>query len=302
MKKTRISIETPAKLNLRLKVTGVRSDGYHELVSLMVPVGLCDRLGLQITGSSGNRLSSKGYGVPDDESNLVLKAAKAFQAKSGKNEGVSLVLEKNIPVSAGLGGGSSDAAAVLLALNEIYGAPLSLEELHSVAVNLGADVPFFLSCRPSIARGIGEILEPVESWRQHGYVIVNPPLQVSTAWVYGQYRLSELTRDEFYYIKNQLSRDSLAIAHILENDLEAVTSASFPTIEIIKRNVMEAGAAGVLMSGSGPSVFGVFETLRDAQKARERLLPLRIGDVFAVTEWQGKEMRNAECGMRNVEG
>ena len=296
MKKSLISIQAPAKLNLRLKVTGKRPDGYHELVSVMVPVDLFDRLELRITGSSGNSLSSTGYEVPVDETNLVLRAVKAFQQRTGIDEGVALRLEKHIPVSAGLGGGSSDAAAVLLALSEAYGNPLSRAELQSSAVRLGADVPFFLDCRPSLARGIGEILEPLPMWSGHWYVIVTPPLQVSTAWVYSQYRSNELTRDEFYYIKNQLSRDFLAIAHILENDLETVTSARFPTIETIKRHLLKAGAAGVLMSGSGPSVFGVFETRQGAMDARQHLSSLGIGDVFAVTEWRSQGPRSKVQG------
>jgi 4-diphosphocytidyl-2-C-methyl-D-erythritol kinase len=286
VKGSEYSIKAPAKLNLRLKVTGVRPDGYHELVSLMVPVGLFDLLDIRPSVSSENGLASTGYEVPVDESNLVLKAVHSFRSKTGLRTGFSIRLQKNIPVSAGLGGGSSDAAATLLAANELLGRPLSPQELHELAARLGADVPFFLGCRPAIARGIGEILEPLERWARHWYVIVTPPLHVSTAWVYRNYTLNELTRDEFHYIKNQLGNDSLAFAHILENDLETVTSASFPTIVTIKRHLKEAGAAGVLMSGSGPSVFGVFHGPLESKKARQRLASMNIGDVFAVTEWE----------------
>jgi 4-diphosphocytidyl-2-C-methyl-D-erythritol kinase len=278
------STKSPAKLNLRLKVTGARPDGYHNLVSLMVPVDLFDFLDFRSAHSAEIGITCSGYETPADDSNLVMKAVRAFREITGVETGVSVRLQKNIPICAGLGGGSSNAAAALLSMNAVFGSPLPPDGLHEVAARLGADVPFFLNCRPAIARGIGEVLEPIDSWPQHWYVIVAPPLHVSTAWVYGNYRLNELTRDEYHYIKDQLGNDSLAIAHILENDLETVTSASFPIIETIKRHLREEGAAGVLMSGSGPSVFGVFDEEQSAAKARQRLASLNIGDVFAVTD------------------
>ncbi len=286
MKGFQYSIKAPAKLNLRLKVTGLRPDGYHDVVSLMVPVDLFDFLDIRPTGTTEDVFAGTGYEVRSDEGNLVLKAVRSFRDKTGERAGFSIRLHKNIPVSAGLGGGSSDAAATLLAVNEALGRPLAPGGLHELAIRLGADVPFFLACRPAIATGIGEILEPLPRWDRHRYVIVAPPLSVSTAWVYRNYRLNELTRDEYHYIKNQLGNGSLAFAHILENDLESVTSASFPTIETIKRHLKEAGAAGVLMSGSGPSVFGIFEDPRKAREARQRLASMGIGDVFEVTEWE----------------
>jgi len=278
------SMKSPAKLNLRLKVTGIRSDGYHNLVSLMVPIDLFDFLDFSFTHSGKDRIACTGYAVPSDEKNLIMKAINAFRETAGAATGVSVGLQKNIPVSAGLGGGSSNAAAALLWMNDAFGKPLLSERLHELAARLGADVPFFLDCRPAIARGIGEVLEPIDPWPQHWYVVVAPALLVSTAWVYGNYRLNELTRDEYHYIKDQLGNDSLAIAHILENDLETVTSASFPIIETIKFHLKEAGAAGVLMSGSGPSVFGVFKDSQSAGRAKKQLASLNIGDVFAVTD------------------
>lgn len=278
------SMKSPAKLNLRLKVTGIRSDGYHNLVSLMVPIDLFDFLDFSLTHSEKDRIACTGYAAPSDEKNLIMKAINAFRETAGAASGVSVGLRKNIPVSAGLGGGSSNAAAALLWMNDALGKPLSSERLHELAARLGADVPFFLDCRPAIARGIGEVLEPVDPWPQHWYVVVAPALHVSTEWVYGNYRLNELTRDEYHYIKDRLGNDSLAIAHILENDLETVTSASFPIIETIKFHLKEAGAAGVLMSGSGPSVFGVFNDSQSAGRASKQLASLNIGDVFAVTD------------------
>jgi 4-diphosphocytidyl-2-C-methyl-D-erythritol kinase len=280
------TIQAPAKLNLRLKVTGRRPDGYHELVSLMVPVDLFDLLEARVDSSSALSLTSQGYEIPANDTNLVLKAARAFLAKSGIHIGLHMRLSKRIPVAAGLGGGSSDAAAVLLCLNEICGKPLSAGDLRDVATKLGADVPFFLECRPALARGIGEILEPLAGWPRHWYVVVSPPIRISTAWVYGQYRLKELTRDEYHYIKNILKTVPFAVAHILENDLEVVTSVSFPIIETIKRYLIEAGAAGALMSGSGPSVFGIYDSLEKAAFARQDAISHDLGDVFIVTDWE----------------
>ncbi|MEW6669373.1 MAG: 4-(cytidine 5'-diphospho)-2-C-methyl-D-erythritol kinase [Thermodesulfobacteriota bacterium] len=280
------TIKAPAKLNLRLKVTGVRPDGYHELVSVMVPVSLFDVLELTVAPPGVMQLTCDGYAVPGDENNLVWKAVAAFSEKAGVDTGYRIRLLKNIPVAAGLGGGSSDAAAVLLCLNEARGKPLSGREIHLLAAGLGADVPFFLSGRPSLARGIGEILEPLRGWPRHHYVIVTPRLRVSTAWVYGRLRLNGLTRDEYHYIMKQLSSDSFVVAHILENDLETVTSASFPIIETIKRELLDAGAAGALMTGSGPSVFGLFDSPSKASQARQAVISRDLGDAFVATEWE----------------
>ncbi len=276
----------PAKLNLRLKITGRRPDGYHELVSLMVPIDLFDLLELRVTGKRGIELSCEGFWVPTDENNLAYQAALSFLSKAKIEQGVSIKLTKNIPVAAGLGGGSSDAAATLLTLNEIWSQPLSLSELHTMAVQLGADVPFFLYSEPSLATGIGEILEPLKKWPKFWYVIVTPPIQVSTSWVYGDLKL-ELTRGEYDYIVKFLKNAPFAVSAILENDLEEVTSTRFPVIETIKEFLVNAGAEGALMTGSGPSVFGVFSSLNQALSAKQFLISQSLGDVFVATNWEG---------------
>ncbi len=276
----------PAKLNLRLKVTGRRPDGYHELVSLMVPVDLFDLLVLRVIRERRIELSCEGFQVPTDENNLAYQAALSFFSETGIRQGVSIKLTKNIPVAAGLGGGSSDAAATLMALNEIWSQPLNLSELHEIAGQLGADVPFFLHCEPSVATGIGDVLEPLKKWPTFWYVIVTPPIQVSTSWVYGALKL-ELTRGEYDYIVKFLKNDPFAVSAILENDLEEVTSSRFPIIETIKTFLMNAGAEGALMTGSGPSVFGVFSSLNQALSAKQFLISQSLGDVFVATNWEG---------------
>ena len=279
------TIRTPAKLNLRLKVTGQRPDGYHDLISIMIPIDLCDVLGLKLSSQNQVRLSCEGLSVPTDEENLACRAALSFFTHTGIQRGLTIKLTKNIPVAAGLGGGSSDAAAALLAVNEICGRPLSFSELHALAVELGADVPFFLDSKPSLAAGIGEILEPLEKWPKFWYVIVKPPLQVATSWAYRNLKL-ELTRGEYDFIVKTLKSDPFKVSDVLDNDLERVTAARFPIIESIKIRLMEAGAEGALMSGSGPSVFGVFSSLDQAEKARKSLISQNLGDVFVVTDWK----------------
>ncbi len=276
--------KAPAKLNLRLKVNHRRPDGYHDLISIMVPVDLFDILELEVL-QGGIKLECDGFQVPTDEDNIAYRAALSFLSQTGIQKGISIKLVKNIPVAAGLGGGSSDAAAILLSLNEIWSRPVSLPDLHKLATKLGADVPFFLYRRPSLATGIGEVLEPLEKWPKFWYVIITPPLHVSTSWAYENLKL-KLTRAEYDYIVNLLKNGPLIISRILENDLEEVTSARFPIINTIKKLLVDAGADGALMTGSGPSVFGVFPSLNQAISAKQFLISQNLGDVFIATNWE----------------
>jgi 4-diphosphocytidyl-2-C-methyl-D-erythritol kinase len=277
--------KAPAKLNLLLKVTGRRPDGYHELASLMVPVDFCDVLEFLVIPEKVE-LVWEGLRVPDDENNLVRRAARAFFGRSGVKGGVCVRVVKDIPVGAGMGGGSSDAAATLLSLNHLWSRPLSFETLRELALQLGADVPFFLEPRPCIATGIGEILEPIDGWPELWYLIVTPRFQVSTAWVYENLRLG-LTSNGYNRIKKQLHKGRLVISQLLENDLESVTSAKFPILDRIKKTLLDAGAEGALMTGSGPSVFGVFGSRKQAEQARNKVVPNDFGRVFLAGEWKG---------------
>jgi 4-diphosphocytidyl-2-C-methyl-D-erythritol kinase len=250
----------------------------------MVPIDICDVLKFRQIPEK-IELLWEGLPVPVDGNNLVQRAAAAFFDKSRVRGGISVKVTKNIPVAAGMGGGSSDAAATLLSLNRLWSEPLSPEVLKDVALQLGADVPFFLDPRPSIARGVGEILEPLERWPELWYLIVTPRFQVSTAWVYGNLRLG-LTTNEYDRIRNGLNKESLVISQFLENDLESVTSAKFPILDRIKKTLLDAGAEGALMTGSGPSVFGVFGSEKRAEQAREKILLCDFGMVFLATNWK----------------
>ena len=272
-------IRTPAKINTLLKVTGRRPNGYHELVSIMIPVEIFDLLEFEILQEKAIWIQSTGYPVPNDEKNLVHRAARSFLSRTGISHGVSIRLEKNIPVAAGLGGGSSDAAATLLMLNRVNSMPLTESDLREIAVELGADVPFFLNCKPSLATGIGEIIEPLEGWPEFWYVIVTPPIRISTMWVYQNLKLELTTKSSDCILANFRS-ETFKVANVLENDLENVTCAKFPIINTLKKLLMDAGAKGAMMSGSGPSVFGLFSSLANAADAEKFLISQNMGDVF----------------------
>lgn len=286
-------LKAPAKLNFGLRVLGRRQDGYHELETVMVPVALYDEIDLEITGC-GVKVSGEGFEVPDDEGNLVGRAAKEFFRAARVEGGITARIRKRIPVAAGLGGGSSDAACTLKALNDMYGRPLATGALETVALCVGADVPFFLKGGPCLAGGIGEILKPVKNWPELWYVIVTPPIHVSTARVYGSLKSPpveaqnpdtgefRLTEKALGYIIAHLEQRPFNIGDFLENDLEPVTTSDFPVILEIKKALIEAGAEGALMSGSGPSVFGVFTSREDALRGKKPLVLMDVGDVFLV--------------------
>ncbi len=277
----------PAKINVRLKVVGKREDGYHDLESIMVPVCLCDRLEFYQASKGQTTLKCTGRLLPPPEENLVYAAAREFFSASGIEPGIEIRLQKKIPVAAGLGGGSSNAAFTLTALNEIFGHPLPFKTLKGLARRLGADVPFFLRPTPSLARGIGDVLTPIENWPSFWYVIVVPPIQVSTSWAYSQLKL-ELTKSPISDILKRLRKEDFQVSLLLENDLESVTVQRHPEIEEIKRHLIETGAEGALMSGSGPSVFGLFLDRDMARKAADALKRTQKGEVFIVTQWEAE--------------
>jgi 4-diphosphocytidyl-2-C-methyl-D-erythritol kinase len=280
-------IRAPAKLNIGLKISGRRQDGYHELVTIMVPITLFDLLEIERV-SSGISIVCEGLSAPDGQDNIVYRAAEAFISKSAVNGGVSIRLKKEIPISAGLGGGSSDAAYTLMALNSMWSQPLTSRDLADLALSLGADVPFFLVSAPCVATGIGEVLEPIQEWPQFWYVLITPPIHISTSWVYNNLEI-KLTTSGYGFIINKLREKPLDIRNLLENDLETVTASHFPIINELKSALLDAGAEGALMSGSGPTVFGIFRSKELAQSAKRHLSCQNLGDVFSVGEFAIKD-------------
>jgi len=280
MNQAAIEILSPAKVNLFLKITGQRVDGYHELVSVFVPVALYDRLKIS-KSEKGLEVYCTGRELPKGQDNLINRAAISFFEKTGIRKGVKITLIKKIPISSGLGGGSSDAAATLKGLNQLWPNPLSKEDLEKLALSLGADVPFFLLQKPAIARGIGEILQPIENFPSFWYVIVSPDLMVSTAWAYERTKL-ELTNNGNQNIINSLKKGIFNIPDLLFNDLERVTLVKYPFLCSIKDSLIKLGALGALMTGSGPSVFGLFDSAKKAQEAGKILESYNKGHVFVV--------------------
>lgn len=263
-----IVMQAPAKINYLLDVIGRRPNGYHDLRMIMQRVNLCDEIEITLTTEPGISVSCGRKGVPDGEGNIAWKAARSMLELSDFKGGVRISLVKNIPVAAGLGGGSSDCAAVLLGLDELLGLQLSRQQLMDIGVKLGADVPFFVFQETALAEGIGEKLTAIEKVAQVWVVLVNPNVPVSTAWVYqnlqltGRKKLSKLPR----FLDNLES-----ICGILSNDLESVTIPAFPVIAEIKQKLISLGAAGAMMSGSGPTVFGLFADQQSAEAAGSAL-------------------------------
>jgi len=259
----------PAKINLRLQVLSKREDGYHDLCMVMQCVSLYDRIELSLSKVPGVRVSCPGVDLLPGTRNIAARAAEVLIDRLGKEWGVDLVVEKNIPVAAGLGGGSSDAAVVLQGLNDMLGAGLSRDELMSIGSSLGADVPFFLYGQPAIARGIGDLLQPLpqplpDVW----YVLVNPGVAVSTAWVYQNLGLTSLV-DE--YRLPGFPKTAQDFKSFVVNDLERVTMSRYPEVGQVKSRLSELGALAVLTSGSGPTVFGVFHDQTEAEAACRKI-------------------------------
>ena len=251
-----ISLLAPAKVNFRLDVLRKRPDGYHDLRMIMQRVGLYDELHLAVTDTPGISLTCPGsHDIPIDDRNLAGKAARTILAAAGCDCGVRITLRKNIPIAAGLGGGSSDAAAVLMGLNDLLGLGFSDERLRELARPLGADVPFFVFREPALAEGIGDRLTPLAGIPRLWLLLVNPGFGISTAWVYGNLGL---TTDKVVAKLPFLYKSADDVCRILANDLETVALASYPLIGEIKKRLVAAGAAGALMSGSGATVFGIF--------------------------------------------
>lgn len=267
-----ITLAAPAKVNLSLQVLGRRDDGYHELATLMQPLSLADELCLS-DQASGLVFSCDDPSIQED--NLVTKAALAYFQALGAKPRARLHLKKRLPVAAGLGGGSSDAASTLLGLNALHGGALPPATLAQLAAGLGADVAFFLAGCTSFCLGKGELVRPWPEFPLLDYVLVNPGFAVSTAWVFREFDLTWTKAKPGHRINRSPSR-SLPASQMLVNDLEAVTLAAHPVLARIKEELLELGAWGALMSGSGPTVFGVFAET-DAAEQAARSLPAPPG-------------------------
>ncbi|RCX16080.1 4-diphosphocytidyl-2-C-methyl-D-erythritol kinase [Anaerobacterium chartisolvens] len=263
-----IELEARAKINLSLDVTGRRDDGYHTVKMIMQTVALHDRVMLE-TAREGIEIQCNCRWVPSNESNIAYKAAKLLMETAGVKTGVKIVIDKRIPVAAGLAGGSSDAAAVLKGLNTLLELGLSTNELIRVAKQIGADVPYCILGGTMLAEGIGEILTALSPLKGVAVVLVKPKIGVSTAWVYSNLDLKNISRhpDTDLLISAIKNRDLSTLCKNTQNVLETVTIPKYGVIQRIKDTLMELGAIGSMMSGSGPTVFGVFKNAGTAERA-----------------------------------
>ncbi|HEY3347156.1 MAG TPA: 4-(cytidine 5'-diphospho)-2-C-methyl-D-erythritol kinase [Nitrospirota bacterium] len=269
-----VAIKAPAKVNLLLRVIGKRPDGYHELQSIMQALELADELTLERIPGPGITLTCDSPEVPLGPANLVWKAADAVMREAGIAEGVRIHLVKNTPTAAGMGGGSSDAAATLKGMVLLFGLDIPDARLRQIALGLGADVPFFLSWPCAMAEGVGEVLTELSPPDETFIVAVNPGFPVSTGWVFSSLTF-ELTNTyngiRLSHSGGLSGKDARTVAPYLRNDLERVTAVKYPQINEIKGRLVEFGAFGALMSGSGPTVFGVFGSEQEAESAARRI-------------------------------
>ena len=268
-----ISFKTPAKVNLGLHILSKREDGFHELETLFQMVNWCDEIKIECL-SRGLELVCNQPDIPTDDGNLVIKAAHILQTRyPDQCKGARIHLNKNIPHGAGLGGGSGNAAGVLLGLNFLWGLKLKREDLISVASELGSDVPFFLFSPCAIGRGRGEILEPVKNSIRFYVLMVYPGFAVPTASVYGNLKLKLTKRENnISILKNFLLQSEFAqLGATWSNDLELFVFKEYPGLSGIKKEMLALGAKGALLSGSGSTVFGIFDNPETAKSAHARL-------------------------------
>jgi 4-diphosphocytidyl-2-C-methyl-D-erythritol kinase len=275
-----LTLPAPAKINLRLDVLSRRPDGYHELRMIMQQLELGDEITISRQVAPGVVVSCDQAGVPVGSANIAWRAARTLLDRHGRDDGLLIAITKHIPVAAGLGGGSSDAAAVLMGVNRLLELGSSREELMELGVKLGADVPFFIYGLRAIAEGIGEKLSPIVRLPEMWVVLVNPKVPVSTAWVY---KNLQLTSKKINDILPRSFEDVDAVCAVMANDLETVTIPSFPVIGEIKEQLLAHGASGAMMSGSGPTVFGIFSAADQARHAAE-VLSATTGWFVAVTK------------------
>jgi 4-diphosphocytidyl-2-C-methyl-D-erythritol kinase len=275
----------PAKINLYLRIVGQRPDGYHLLDSLMIPISLYDEIVVEVrNGASTIIVTCDDPTVPTDHTNLAYKAAALLCQETGTQAVIAIALHKRIPAGAGLGGGSSDAAAVLKCLNTMLSCGLPEAGLCGLAARLGADVPFFVPGRPAQVRGIGELLSPIPALPRRWLVVVVPPFGVSTPWAYR--RFDELSLSEAIPTPaSAVTPGQWPPPVLFINDLERAVLPAYPRIAQIKRTLQQCGAEGALMSGSGSAVFGVFRQRTRAEQAAAVLR--KQGESFLVEPLPG---------------
>src|SRR5437870_917568 len=270
-------LKSPCKVNLLLNILGKRADGFHELETVMHPVNLFDRL-IFTRARQGIALTCGNPALPIDSTNLVHRAATAFFKSANLKEGIRIELEKNLPLAAGLGGGSANAATTLLGLNELFGDPLTVDRLHTIAVALGSDVPFFLQNRPALATGRGERIQALEffgAMAGMAFLLIHPGFGIATAWAYAQLpRFPLALKGQPHRAQKLISllagTDLKGASKEFYNSLEAPAFEKYPLLQLFKEFLLGNGAAAALMSGSGSAVFALVESPTAAEALAEK--------------------------------
>ncbi len=282
-----MKLKAYGKINLGLDVVRRREDGYHEVKMIMQTVNIYDRIFIKKNDSGEIKIKTNLFYLPNNSDNIMYKAAKLLFDEFGITKGLDINLQKNIPVSAGMAGGSTDAAAVMFGINVMFRLGLSIEELMERAVKIGADVPYCLLRGTALSEGIGEKLTRLSPPPNCFIVIAKPGLGVSTKHVYQNLNLDGLERHPdidglMEAIKN---KDLKKMSEKMENVLETVTAKEHPEIDRLKQLMLECGACVSLMSGSGPTVFGLFEKKEDANKAKEIIASKKLAKQVFVTRF-----------------
>jgi len=281
----KLTLKSPAKINLFLEVLRKREDGYHQILSLMQTVDLCDELVLK-KRKKGVVISTDHPDCPAGESNLAFKSASMLLMEDKIKEGVSIHINKRIPISAGLGGGSSNAAVTLKGINQLFELELPDKKLHDLASRIGSDVPFFLYSGQALVKGRGEEIKPINMYRDYWLILVCPNFKVFTRWAYQSVKISLTKKKKEVNLKG-LKNGSVFFKALpgFRNDLEEVVSKRHPVIQKIKEALEDSGALKSSMSGSGPTVYGVFDRKPQAEEVVEKLLrgdwsAESIGQIF----------------------
>ena len=289
-----IRLKALAKINLGLDVLRRKEDGYHEVKMIMQTIHLHDQIHIRKIQEDEIRIRTNLYYLPSNENNLAYKAAKMLKDEFDLPGGVSINLKKVIPVAAGMAGGSSDAAAVLFGMNKMYGLKLSMQELMDRGVKLGADVPYCIMRGTALAEGIGEKLTKLPAMPKCHILIVKPPINVSTKFVYENLHANDLKPEEHPPVDAQIEAlkegDLEKLVANMGNVLERVTVPEYPVINEIRQMMLESGALGSMMSGSGPTVFGIFRSYAKAKEAYDRIEKSGLSrQIYLTTPYNQRE-------------
>ncbi len=283
----KIQLKALAKINLGLDVLRRREDGYHEVKMIMQTIGLHDDLEIRKTKTPGIQVKTNLHYLPTNENNLVYKAAKLLMDEFQIQDGVSIQLKKRIPVAAGMAGGSSDGAAVLWGINQMYGLGLSMQALMERGVRLGADVPYCIQRGTALAEGIGEKLSVLPPMPKCTILIAKPGISVSTKFVYENLHANDLKPEQHPDVDSMIEamrqKDLGLLCSRMGNVLETVTIPAYPVINEIKRTMMDNGAIGSMMSGSGPTVFGIFDSPVAAKQAMKAVRAAKLAKQICLT-------------------